>query len=64
MQLNLKTNPEDVGLKDVLERILNGVIIFEPSDRLLLMMNELKTVATCIVVAPERRLRPFIVPKG
>jgi hypothetical protein len=61
---HLRTNPEDAGLKEILERILNGVIVFAPSDRLLLMMNDLKAVATRVVVAPERRHRPFIVPKG
>jgi hypothetical protein len=61
---HLRTNPEDAGLKDILERILNGVIVFEPSDRLLLSMNDLSTVATRVVVTPERRHRPFIVPKG
>lgn len=60
----MRTNPEDAGLKEILERILNGVIIFGPSDRLLLMMNDLKTVASRVVVAPERRHRPFIVPRG
>jgi hypothetical protein len=63
VHLRLRVNPEDAGLKELLERILNGMIVFEPSDHLLLMMNDLKTVATRIVVAPERRLHPFIVPK-
>lgn len=62
MHPQLLINPEDAGLKEILERILNGVIVFAPSDRLLLM-NDLKAVATRVVVAPERRLRPFIVPR-
>jgi hypothetical protein len=61
--LHLRTNPEDVGLKEILERILGGVIVIEPSDRLLLMMTDLKTLATRVVVAPERRRRPFIIPR-
>jgi len=64
VHLHLRTNTEDAGLKEILERILTGVIVFEPSDRLLLMMNDLKNAATRVVVAPERRHRPFIVPRG
>jgi len=64
VHLHLRTNTEDAGLKDILERILTGVIVFEPSDRLLLMMNDLKNAATRVVVAPESRHRPFIVPRG
>ena len=64
MHLHLRTNPEDVGLKEILERILTGVIIFEPSARLLLSMTDLKTAATRVTVAPERRRHSFIIPTG
>lgn len=62
--LHLRTSPEDVGLQEILERILDGVIVFDPSVRLRLTVTDLKTAATRVVVAPERRRQPFIVPKG
>jgi hypothetical protein len=64
VHLHLRTNTEDVGLRELLERILSGIIIFEPSARLLLTMTDLKNAATRVVVAPERRRRPFVVPGG
>ena len=63
MQLHLRTNTEDASLKDILERILTGVIVFEPLARLMLIKTDLSSDATRIVVAPERRHRPFIVPQ-
>lgn len=64
MHPHLRTDTEDAGLKEILERILTGVIVFEPSSRLLLIVTDLKKAATRVVVAPERRHRPFIVPGG
>lgn len=63
VHLHLQTDTEDVGLREILERILTGVIVFEPSARLLLTVTDLKNAATRVVVAPERRYRPFIVPR-
>jgi hypothetical protein len=64
VHLDLRTKTEDAGLREILERILTGVIIFEPSARLLLTMTDLKSAATRVVIAPERRHRPFIVPRA
>ena len=64
MHLPLRTNTEDAGLKEILERILTGVIVFDPSSRLLLIVTDLKNATTRVVVAPERRHRPFIVTRG
>lgn len=61
VHLHLRTNPEDASLKDILERILTGVIVFEPLSRLVLTKTDLKNTATRVVVAPERRQRPFII---
>ena len=64
VHLDLRTKTEDAGLREILERILTGVIIFEPLARLLLSKTDLRSTATHIVVATERRERPFIVPKA
>jgi len=61
---DLRTNTEDAGLREILERILAGVIVFEPLTRLLLCNTDLKSTVTRVVVAPERRNRPFIVPRS
>lgn len=63
MHLHLRTKTEDAGLKEILERILTGVIVFDPSVRLLLTITDLTSAATRVVVAPERRHQPFIVPR-
>lgn len=63
MYLQLRTKTEDAGLKEILERILTGVIVFDPLARLLLTITDLTSASTHVVVAPERRLRPFIVPR-
>ena len=60
MYLQLRTKTEDVGLKEILERILTGVIVFDPLARLLLIRTDLKNTATRVIVAAERRQRPFI----
>lgn len=62
VHLNLRTKTEDASLKDILERILTGVIVFDPLARLLLTITDLTSAATRVVVAPERRHQPFIVP--
>jgi hypothetical protein len=64
VHLQLRTKTEDAGLREILERILTGVIVFEPLTRLLLIKADLKSTAARVVVAPERRHRPFIVPRA
>ena len=64
MHLQLRTKTEDAGLREILERILSGVIIFDPSARLLLTITDLKSTPTRVVIAPERRHQPFIVPRS
>ena len=64
MYLQLRTETEDAGLRELLERILAGVIVFDPLARLLLTITDLTSAATRVVVATERRHPPFIVPKS
>ena len=64
MYLDLQIKTEDAGLREILERILTGVIIFDPLARLLLTMTDLTSAATRVVIAPERRHQPFIVPRA
>lgn len=63
MHLHLRTKTEDASLREILERILTGVIVFDPLARLLLTITDLTSAATRVVVAPERRHQPFIVPR-
>jgi hypothetical protein len=60
--LQLRTKTEDAGLREILERILTGVIVFDPLARLLLTITDLKSAAARVVIAPERRHHPFIIP--
>ena len=63
MYLHLRTKTEDAGLREILERILNGVIVFDPLARLLLTKTDLKSAPTRVIITPERRHLPFIVPR-
>lgn len=62
VHLHLQVDLEHASLKEVLERILDGVIVFEPSVRLALPSIDLKSTETTITVAPERRNKPFVMP--
>jgi len=39
------------------------VIVFDPLARLLLTKTDLKSAPTRVIIAPERRHLPFIVPR-
>ena len=53
---------DDVSLIDLLDRILDKGIFLDPFIRLSLVGYDLRATKSRIVVAPERRRRPFIVP--
>ena len=53
----------DNGIIDLLDRILDRGIIMDPTARLLLASMDLRSPGTRILIAPERRRRPFVVPQ-
>ena len=63
MSLPLRIDPEEASLIEVLDRILDGCIAFEPSARLSLSSANLKTDKTSVVAFPDRRSKPFLIPK-
>ena len=64
MPLPLRIDPGDASLIEVLERILDGCIAFEPSVRLSLGSADLSTNKTSVVASPDRRSKPFLIPKN
>lgn len=58
----LRTNPEDVSVLDLFDRILEKGIVFDPWARVALVGIDFCGSSDRIVVAPERRRFPFIVP--
>lgn len=58
----LRTNPEDLSVLDLFDRILEKGIVFDPWARVALIDVDLRRSSNRIVVAPERRRFPFIVP--
>lgn len=58
----LRVNPEDASVTEILEHIVDGMIVFDPSARLLLPLTDFKNAGLTAVLAPERRRRPFIIP--
>jgi hypothetical protein len=59
---SLRTNPEDLSVLDLFDRILEKGIVFDPWARVVLVGIDLRRSSNRIVVAPERRRLPFIVP--
>jgi len=64
VSLLLRIVPEEASLIEVLERILDGCIAFDPSARLSLGSADLKANKASVVASPERRSKPFLIPKN
>lgn len=62
MELSFQTDPDDVSIIELLDRILDKGIVLEPWDRITLAMRKFSNADDRIVVAPDRRRKPFIVP--
>ena len=62
MYQSLRINPEDCSVLDLFDRILEKGIVFDPWARVALVSIDLRQSSDRIVVAPERRHLPFIVP--
>jgi hypothetical protein len=60
----LKTEPGDSNLADILDRILDKGIVLEPWARIVSATTDLRGMnkANRIIVTPERRHKPFVVP--
>ena len=61
---HFRTDPEDASLPEIIDRILDKGIVFDPSIRLGLGITDLCATGNRVVVARERRRKPFIVPKA
>jgi hypothetical protein len=59
---SLRTNPEDLSVLDLFDRILEKGIVFDPWARVALIGIDFRRSSDRIVVAPERRRFPLIVP--
>jgi hypothetical protein len=63
-RLRSRAEPEDASLIEVLDRIIDKGIVLDPWVRVILGATDLRSKNNRIVVAPERRRKPFIVPPG
>ena len=63
MHSHLRIQLEDAGLKEILDRVLEGCISFDPSVRIRLATLEMCGDGQRVVVAPERRRAPFVLPR-
>lgn len=61
--LHLRIDPEDASLIDILDRILDKGIVLDPWVRIMLGAANLGKMDNRIVLAPERRRKPFVLPK-
>jgi hypothetical protein len=59
---SLRTDPEELSILDLFDRILEKGIVFDPWARVALAGIDFCRSPDRIVVAPERRRFPFIVP--
>lgn len=62
MYRSLRINPEDRSIRDFFDRILDKGIVFDPWARVAIVGIDFCRSSDRIVVAPERRRLPFIVP--
>ena len=62
MYESLRTSPEDLSILDLFDRILEKGIVFDPWARVALVGIDLLRSSDRIVLAPERRRFPFIIP--
>lgn len=61
MQSRFLTDAEDASLSEILDRILDKGIVFDPWIRVGLGATDLRVTGKRIVVASERRRRPFVI---
>lgn len=62
MQPYLRIQLEDVELMDILDRVLDGCITFDPGVRIRLAALGVSRSGERVSVAPERRRKPFVIP--
>lgn len=58
----LRTSPEEISANDILDRILEGCIAFDPTTRILLVKTDFVRERPRVIVARERRRHPFRIP--
>jgi hypothetical protein len=61
-QSQFRTETKDASLIELLDRILDKGIVLDSWVRLVLGATDFRTTENRIVVARERRRKPFIVP--
>jgi hypothetical protein len=64
VQQNLRADIDNVQTVEILARILDGCIAFDPYSRVLLSTTDFSTTDLRIVVGPERRRTLFTIPGG
>lgn len=62
MQQNLRADLDTVQTLEILARILDGCIAFDPYSRVLLASTNFTSTNLRIVVGPERRRKLFTIP--
>ena len=60
--MHLRTATEDASLGEILDRILDKGIVLEPWARVISGLTDFRASGKRVVVAPERRRKPFIIP--
>lgn len=60
--MHLRISTTDASLREILDRILDKGIVLEPWVRVISGVTDLRAKGKRIVVAPERRRKPFIIP--
>jgi hypothetical protein len=62
VQQSLRADTDSVQTVEILGRILDGCIAFDPYSRVLLGTTDFTTTKLRIVVGPERRRTAFTIP--
>ena len=59
----MRTSLEDASIREILDRILDGCIAFDPLTRFRLTLTDFAGARVRVVLAPERRRKPFTIPR-
>lgn len=62
VQSHFRVTPKDATLVEILDRILDKGIVLDSWARVVAHVTDFRNKKNRIVVAPERRSKPFIVP--
>ena len=60
----IRTSLDEASTREILDRVLDGCVIFDALTRFLLPLTDFTGNGVHVALAPERRRRPFIISRS